>query len=142
MAHEVWFLRSYLNLEQARIEPFDYSITTDRRVGEMFVPTLIFITFVENAVKYSSVVNGRRYVDVSFARAPHGMCWMRCVNSFSHDSGRSDIHSGGLGLVNTRRRLEYLYGERFSLSEHVESGEYIVNLTIPTYIEDEMPDSR
>lgn len=142
VAHEVWFLRSYLNLEKARIDPFDYSITTDRRVGEMFVPTLIFITFVENAVKYSSVVNGRRYVDVSFARAPHGMCWMRCVNSFSHDSGRSDIHSGGLGLVNTRRRLEYLYGERFSLSEHVESGEYIVNLTIPTYIEDEMPDSR
>ncbi len=142
VAHEVWFLRSYLNLEKARIEPFDYSITTDRRVGEMFVPTLIFITFVENAVKYSSVVNGRRYVDVSFARAPHGMCWMRCVNSFAHDSGRSDVHSGGLGLVNTRRRLEYLYGERFSLSEHVESGEYIVNLTIPTYIEDEMPDSR
>lgn len=142
VAHEVWFLRTYLNLEKTRIEPFDYSISTDRRIGEMLVPTLIFITFVENAVKYSTVVGGRRYVDISFERAPHGMCLFRCVNSFSPAKDTADIHSGGLGLANTRRRLAFLYGERFSLSERKESDKYIVTLTIPTYIEDEVSYSR
>lgn len=142
VGQEVWFLRSYLNLEKARIEPFDFSITTDRRIGEMLVPTLIFITFVENAVKYSTVVAGSRYVNLTFERAPHGMCLFRCVNSFSPQRSGEGVHSGGLGLANTRRRLAFLYGERFSLSESVESDEYIVTLTIPTYIDYEMSDSR
>lgn len=141
--HEVWFLQSYLNLEKARIEPFEFSITTDRRIGEMMVPTLIFITFVENAVKYSTVVSGRRYVNVEFTKAPRGMCRFRCVNSFAPRSDMGHVHSGGLGLANTRRRLAFLYGERFSLEENVESNEYCVTLTIPTYTgDDKMSDCR
>ena len=102
------------------------------------MPTLIFITFVENAVKHSSVIDGRREVTVSFSTTGEGTVF-RCRNTF-RPGQRHDRKEGGIGLANTCQRIELLYGDKAVFSQHVESDDFITELFIP--YNDELHNSR
>lgn len=129
LAEEIEFLTSYLSLQASRIEPFSFSISADGDVEGAKVPTLIFITFVENAVKHSSAIAGIRNVDVRFAATATGVEFI-CRNTFSPHP-RTAGSPGGVGLANTMRRLDMLYGRKARLRLGEESGQYIVKLFIP-----------
>ena len=138
LEREIEFLRSYLTLEATRMEPFNFSISAKGIIGETNVPTLIFITFVENAVKHSSVIDGRREVTVSFSTTGEGIVF-RCRNTF-RPGQRHERKEGGIGLANTCRRIELLYGDKAVFSQHVESNDFIIELFIP--YNDELHNSR
>ncbi|MDO4320651.1 MAG: histidine kinase [Bacteroidales bacterium] len=129
LSDEINFLCSYLRLEGSRIEPFEFEIDAEGDTRDIRIPTLMFITFVENAVKFSSVVNGRRVIKVSF-RIEGPDIVFTCSNTFCPKPDH-EIHSGGLGLTNTRRRLELLYGDRFGMTRKIEDNLYISTLKIP-----------
>lgn len=129
LRREIEFLSSYLALEGTRIEPFSYEITSDGNVDEVVVPTLLFIPFVENAVKYGSVVDGRRDLKVSFSRSGDFLEF-QCENTFRPRSARSG-RPGGLGISNTLRRLNLLFGDKYSYSRETGSGRYKAYLRIP-----------
>lgn len=131
LKREIDFLKSYLRLEATRIEPFEFEISASSDLDSRKVPTLLFMPFVENAVKYSTVVNSRRSVGIRFTDMGERLEF-RCVNTFGESSARN-VHSGGIGLANTRRRLELLYGSDFTLEQHTARESYIVTLTIPFY---------
>lgn len=138
LEREIEFLRSYLTLEATRMEPFNFSISAKGIIGQTNVPTLIFITFVENAVKHSSVIDGRREVTVSFSTTGEGTVF-RCRNTF-RPGQRHDRKEGGIGLANTCQRIELLYGDKAVFSQHVESDDFITELFIP--YNDELHNSR
>ena len=129
LADEIDFLRSYLTLQASRIEPFSFSVRTVGEIDNVEVPTLIFITFVENAVKHSTVVSGRRNVEVLFNAGAEGLEFI-CRNTYRRAPSASE-RPGGVGLANTRRRLDLLYGERAKLSSDEADGLYSVKLFMP-----------
>ena len=126
---EIDFLNSYLALESTRIEPFSFEITADNGVGDVIVPTLLFIPFVENAVKYSSVVDSRRVVKIYFTKSCNCLKF-QCMNTFKLRHTSSN-RPGGLGISNTLRRLNLLFGDNYSYSRDIRSGRYTVFLQIP-----------
>lgn len=127
---EIAFLRTYLNLARTRIDGLEYKIQTDGEVGQISVPTLLFATFVENAVKHSAPSGGRRQISVRFTETRRGLVFI-CENTIgSVESCRSN-KVGGLGLANTLRRLELLYGSEFSYQSRASSSVYSVVLRIP-----------
>lgn len=137
LADELEFLTSYLRLEASRIEPFEFEVEADKEIEKLQIPTLLFISFVENAVKYSSVIDGQRRVEISFkkqegnpARLRQNTLLFKCVNAYDPTQKRK-VHSGGVGIANTRRRLELLYGNRFSLTTEPYPGHFAVELEIP-----------
>lgn len=130
LSREIDFLNSYLALESTRIEPFDYEIISETESHDIVVPTLLFIPFVENAVKHSSVVEGRRMVKVIFRKSGERLDFY-CENSYKPrevTSGRP----GGLGISNTLRRLNLLYGDNYTYTRHISHSLYTVNLSLPT----------
>lgn len=129
LGNEIDFLRSYLALEATRIEPFEFSVEVEGEIGHISVPTLLFIPFVENAVKYSAVTDGRRSVRLTFSSGPDGILF-RCSNTF-REGISSGGRPGGLGLANTLRRLELLYGGRAVISRRIGSGNYMTTLFLP-----------
>lgn len=134
LADEVDFLRSYLSLQSTRVDRLSYSLTVGSGLERAEVPTLIFITFVENAVKHSTVVDSVRDIAVEFSLDAPSTLRFSCVNTFNPGSPSADRHSGkagGLGLSNTLRRLELLYGPDFSLSRQVAGLVYEITLKIP-----------
>lgn len=128
---EIAFLRTYLNLARTRIDGLEYKIETDGEVGQISVPTLLFATFVENAVKHSAPSGGLRQISVRFSETRCGLVFI-CENTIGPvENCRSD-KAGGLGLANTLRRLELLYGSEFSYQSRASASVYSVVLRIPS----------
>ena len=50
LTSDIHFLEDFLNLEKVRRDNFDYMISKEGNLSGVFIPPLLFISFVENAV--------------------------------------------------------------------------------------------
>ncbi len=120
---DIAFLDDYLALEKLRRDRFDYSIGASGCDG-VEVPPLLFIPFVENAVKHNP--GNDSYVALTF-RVANGRLHFECENPKARSPRTGP---GGIGLVNIRRRLDLLFGENYSLVLRDEGGIYRVEMEI------------
>lgn len=125
---EINFLSDYLKLEKIRRDNFDYSISKSGSCEHQKVFPLLFIIFVENAVKHNVDNENPSYVNLSFNSLGDRLEFV-CENSKPMQMVKS-CKVGGLGLKNIQRRLELLYPERHSLNIKDEKTKYIVKLTL------------
>jgi len=123
LAEEIAFLDDYLGLEKTRRDRFTYTIQMDGD-GETKVPPLLFISFVENAVKHNPENDSR--VDIHF-RVANGQLRFECRNPKARRA--PEMRTGGIGLQNIKRRLELLFGRRFRLDLEDGKDNYTVKLT-------------
>jgi len=131
LTDDIQFLNDFLNLEKIRRDRFDFKITVEGDIDGALIPPLLFIPFVENAVKHNPASDDYlSYVRIEF-RLSEGNLHFTCVNSKPAAAPESDAYEGGLGLANVRRRLSLLYPDKHQLN--IESGlnKFQVNLQIP-----------
>ena len=115
---EIEFLQKYLEIEQTRFQDrltVDYAIDPDTLDAE--VPRLILQPLVENAIKHGvSPQIGPGIVSVG-ARRDHERLYLTVKDNGVGLTGRTRARlDGGVGLSNTRDRLECLYGTDHALS--------------------------
>jgi hypothetical protein len=122
---DIAFLNDFLELEKTRRDAFDCTISITGDTATVQAPPLLFIPFVENAVKHSSDSERPSYVHVEFD-VREGRLSFVCKNSKPANPVRKA--DGGLGLKNIRRRLDLLFGEDYSLELQDEETSYTVNL--------------
>jgi LytS/YehU family sensor histidine kinase len=112
-----------------------YSQTIDIRFNypqnllpTIVIPPLVMIVFVENAFKHgiSRKQDSYIYIDVS---VDEQNVVVRFTNSLFEDEQRDK--QGGVGLENVSRRLEYIYGDKYSLDIDKQSNCYCVTLKLP-----------
>jgi two-component sensor histidine kinase len=115
---ELDLIQRYLRIEQARFgEQLSVDVTVQPGVEEALVPNLILQPLVENAVRHgigSAAANGR----VSVVVEREGATLRLEVRDSGEARGEErEGGAGGIGLSNTRARLERLYGRahRFDL---------------------------
>lgn len=120
---EVAFLKDYLGLEETRRDRFTYTVRVDGD-GKTQVPPLLFIPFVENAVKHNPE-NGA-WVDIAI-RVGNGQLHFACNNPKAQRATAKT--TGGIGLQNIKRRLELLFDRRFRLDLEDGQNSYTVKLT-------------
>lgn len=129
LSQELSFISSYFALEATRRDKFDYVIETDVDDENVILPTLLFIPLVENAVKYTATD-----ADISKVRVYIGIREKRlrfvCVNPYEKEN-LENFRNGGIGLENTRKRLELLYEGNYTLHCEKTDGKYSVTLEIP-----------
>lgn len=110
---DIHFLTDYLNLEKIRRDKFDFTVTTKGEIKTVRIQPLLFIPFVENAVKHSFDSEHSSYVHVTFEMQDSQLQFF-CKNSRSaRVIDKRKV--GGIGLANIRRRLELLYPGRYLL---------------------------
>lgn len=125
---DIRFLNDYLNLEKVRRDHFDYNITEEGNIDAIQLPALLFIPFVENAVKHNFDSEHPSYVHLFF-KVEDNQLEFRCENSKpAVATGKS--HVGGIGLTNIRRRLELLYLGRYLLEVAETENKYVVILKL------------
>ncbi len=140
LSDTISFLRAYLVLESTRKDIFSFDISCEGKPDGVVVPSLLFIPFVENAVKYSVNKNGSESVKVRFEIRGSRLIF-ECENPIGENhplsstptKGESSPEAGGLGIANTLRRLELLYDDDFHYSAKRGGGFYRVVLNIPVY---------
>lgn len=135
LSSEVQFLNDFMELEKIRRDDFTFTLTingrplADERLENISLPPSMFIVFVENAIKYSIDPDYPSYVHADFTIA-NGRLHFMCRNSKAKEP-LENKGSGGLGLINIKRRLELLYEDTYMCTVRDTETEYEVNLILP-----------
>jgi LytS/YehU family sensor histidine kinase len=125
---DIHFLEDFLNLEKIRRDQFECIVSKQGELTGIQVAPLLFITFVENAIKHNIDLENKSYVHLYF-NVYNNVLHFKCVNSKPRlITTRKDV--GGLGLANVKRRLELIYPERHMLQIDDNIDIYSVSLTI------------
>jgi signal transduction histidine kinase len=118
---ELDFLRKYLEIEKTRFgERLQVHIEVDLDTLDAAVPNLVLQPLVENALRHGigPKIGGGR-VDILARREGNDL------RLEVRDNGvglAQDAFHDGVGLTNTRSRLEHLYGDRYRFECHTPPG--------------------
>ena len=112
---ELEAVRRYLDIEQVRFgDRLVVSTHVPDGLADEMVPSFLLQPLVENAVRHG-FVDSTRPLHVSVA-ATRGGTGGLTINVTDDGAGMSGESNDGVGLANTRARLQGLYGERASLA--------------------------
>ena len=125
---DVHFLTDFLNLEKIRRDRFEFTISVENDAGKLLVPPLLFIPFVENAVKHGNDAVNPSYIRLYFG-IKDDFLHFTCCNSKPVKPQKNNEYNG-LGLINIQRRLDLLYDNGHSLDFIEDEITYTVQLTI------------
>lgn len=128
LTSDIRFLEDFLNLEKIRRDNFDFLISKEGDLSGIQIPPLLFISFVENAVKHNNAATETSYVNLYFEVRNDELSF-RCINSKPKTKAVKSTY-GGLGLVNIKRRLELLFPHSHDLRIEENSDTFGVNLRI------------
>jgi sensor histidine kinase YesM len=133
LKEELEFLRRYLEIEQVRFgERFTVSIHVDDAANDAEVPSLVLQPIVENAVKYGFAQTvGPCNVSIE-CRVKSSMLELQVTDTGpGFPESRAPLGLG-VGLANTRARLEQLFGSNYSLElGNRPEGGALVRVRIP-----------
>ena len=132
LQREIDFIDHYIALMRIRYTEM-VRITTNmpQEAGNVEIPPLIFIMFVENAFKHGVSYQKDSFIDISI-QLENDRILFRCKNS-KHSSDLVE-GEGGLGLVNAKKRLDLIYGDDYSLQIYNEPFTFEVSLDLPAYL--------
>jgi two-component system LytT family sensor kinase len=133
LQEELEFLQKYLDIEQTRFQDrLTVRYHIDPNTLDAEVPRLLLQPLVENAIKHGvSPRTGPATIQIS-SRIEDGSLWLEVKDSGVGLSGgaRTQFNSG-VGLANTRDRLECLYGEAQRIEFSEGDGGLAVRLVVP-----------
>jgi hypothetical protein len=127
---EIDFITAYVELMQLRYsEKVKIELHIPEGLPEKSIPPLIFTSFVENAFKHGISYQEDSFIDIRFSY-DFGKLNFEIRNS--NPGSVENNEASGIGLENSRKRLEILFGDNYSLDIKDAKDIFIVNLTIPT----------
>ncbi len=134
LREELDFLQRYLEIEQIRFgDRLRVHMSIDPRALDLKVPNLILQPLVENAIRYAVTprTNGG-YIEISVNRENGSLRMVVSDDGPGLSNGEEASVKEGVGLKNTRDRLQQLYGDehRLKLSNKPTCG-VEVSLIIP-----------
>ena len=125
---DIHFLEDFLNLEKIRRDNFEFLMSKEGEINGLQIPPLLFITFVENAVKHNNDTKKTSFVHLFF-EVSNDVLSFKCINSKPATKMLRNA-SSGLGLANVTRRLSLLYPSRHELKIEEDENLYSVTLNI------------
>jgi LytS/YehU family sensor histidine kinase len=133
LQQELELLECYISIEQTR---FKDRLAIEKEIDSTAlaceVPTMILQPLVENAVRHG--IGKHRQADrISIiAQRSNGRLLLEVKNCIGSVENGGPAPARGIGLTNTRARLEQLYGNQHSLEiANREGGGVAVKLTLP-----------
>ena len=132
LSKDIAFINHYITLMKLRYTD-KVKISTDFPASptDKMVPPMLFITFVENAFKHGVSYKQASFIDISIKTTDDHLVFT-CSNSKAEEG--NDLY-GGVGLANTRQRLDLIYGTSYTLQVDNGSNSYAVMLQIPFLFE-------
>lgn len=132
---EIDFVKNYVSLMRSRYSSrkvfIECVFPPDNELENRSLPPLLFISFIENAFKHGISYREESFINIGFDIYGDRLTF-RCDNSVRSDlESTSEVNDGGVGLKNTRKRLEMLYGDDFTLSTGQSHGCFSITLNIP-----------
>lgn len=134
LKEELEFLNNYLEIEQMRFqERLAVRMEIEPAALDARVPNLILQPLVENAIRHGIAPHAKPGLIEIRAERQNGMVALHVRdNGLGLQSSSSDRLMKGIGLANTRARLEQLYGSTHQFEmQNANGGGLEVTITIP-----------
>jgi two-component system LytT family sensor kinase len=132
LSQEIAFVKDYISLMQLRLtDVVKVNIDTPKDLQDVPLAPMIFLPFVENAFKHGVSATQQSHIEIVVLQMGKTLD-LTVKNSIINDNSISLDTNSGIGLVNTRRRLDLLYPGKYKLdiSEMNANNEYTVHLTL------------
>jgi len=125
LGRELEHLGHYIELQRTRVsDKLNLELRFDEGLNEWMIYPLLLLPLVENAFKY---VGGNYRIGIEAKREGDKLRFT-VINSLPSEAPAFD--AGGIGLENTRRRLELLYPGRHTLLVCRKENEFFAELQI------------
>jgi len=123
LREELTFIRKYLKLEKERFqERLELEINVDKDNLDEMIPPMLLQPLVENSIKHglSSLVEGGK-VSINIKKKA-GKLKFEISDTGVGVKDKSKIFNKGIGLTNTRMRLEKIYNSGLELNDNTPKG--------------------
>ena len=132
LSQEIAFLNNYISLMRLRLtDVVKINIDIPAHLQDMPLAPMIFLPFVENAFKHGVSATQQSYINIIIFQKDKVLD-LKVNNSIMNDNSVSLETNNGIGLINTRRRLDLLYPGKYKLeiSEPDVASGYTVHLVL------------
>lgn len=127
---EMAFMNHYIDLMRLRLsEKVKISVDFRPHSGEIGIPSLIFISFIENAFKHGVSYREPSFIEISLKTSASELVFS-CKNSRFNEHGHNTAESSGIGLENIKKRLNLLFPDKHVLRITENPSSFSVLLTI------------
>jgi hypothetical protein len=126
---EVEFLESYINLMKLRFnEKVKITLNLPTTIPDKKIPPFIFTSLIENAFKHGISYKDDSFICIDLITGEERL--LLIVKNSKNDNKQIEEFSG-IGIENTRKRLELLYGTNYHLDIINNDSLFTVTLSIP-----------
>lgn len=116
LSQEIEFMKNYLDLMKLRLtSKVDLKVSFPEKYTDITIPPLLFIPFVENALKHGISYRDLSFVHINLNVNNHELLFT-CNNSIaSHAENTEETYDSGIGLENIKKRLMLLFPGKHTL---------------------------
>ena len=125
---EIDYIENYIELNQLRFShQLCIHFKVDGNTTGIMIPPMILMTFLENVFKHGELKDKENPVTINFSIVPGNMKF-----SFSNMQKKNLLNesSTGIGIENIRKRLQYIYGDKYRLETRTDEVFFNVLLEI------------
>jgi len=127
---EISFIQSYIDLMKLRFtEKVKVNFDVYSNAPNINVPPLLFTSLIENAFKYGVSYQQDSFVDIQL-RTTENELNFRIINSKTATPNK-DESTSGIGLENTRKRLDLIYHSNYKMDINETVDTFSVELKLP-----------
>lgn len=128
--NEAHYLQQYIDLQRNRLNEYtkvNFTYDNDHHLPGATIIPMLLITFVENALKYGVSASVDTNIDIVL-KVIDGVLTLTTSNPIR--TRPADENRVGIGIENSRKRLDLTYGNDYSLDINENDGNFDLKLTI------------
>ena len=126
---EFSFIKNYVDLMKLRFsDKVEIVLNLPDQISDKSIPPLLFTSFVENAFKHGISYEQPSFIHISFT-VTDKILTFELTNS--NPKNETADESSGIGIENSRKRLDLLYGKNYILKTEDKDDKYSIQLSLP-----------
>jgi two-component system LytT family sensor kinase len=130
LEQEMAFMNHYIDLMRLRLsEKVRISVDFRPHSGDIRIPSLLFISFIENAFKHGVSYREPSFIEIGLKTSASELAFS-CINSRFTENDHTSAESSGIGLENVKKRLNLLFPDNHVLDITENPASFSVLLTI------------
>ncbi|WP_430814052.1 response regulator [Carboxylicivirga sp. RSCT41] len=127
---EVDFVRNYVELMRLRFEgKVDIQLNIQEALPACSIPPLLFTSLLENAFKHGIGIDKTSFIHIDIKAEENNFLFE--IKNLIPDQSTSANKQAGIGIVNTRKRLDLLYRDKYELKITERDNVYTARLKVP-----------
>ena len=133
LSQEVAFVQDYITLMQLRLdERVQVTFEKPEPLHDVAIAPMLVLPFLENAFKHGVAATETSSIFIALRQPTPNVLELEVRNTRLMLPSTDLAGSNGIGLANTRRRLDLLYPGQFQLAveDHTPANEFRVHLTL------------